>query len=332
MGKREISGLKAYFQNDDSSSEWLENLFEEEENEPELKRELNKKWTETLISPTPKIDLKHILYKIHFNINSKEKELHISNTKQFYNRISRIAVILVLPLLASSIYLIINRFYEPLQFTEIIAPKGEKAQFVLPDGSSGYLNSGSTLKYTYPFRKNRLVELKGEGYFNVIHDKNTFTVQVQKMKVEVHGTRFNVCAYDDDPDVVTTLEEGSVSVVRDMDGERLTVQPGQQVVYNKSDNQIISKNVDVDLYVSWKDNMLRFQNAPFADVVKKMERWYDVRIVLDDQLKYTQRYTMTIKTESLREMLDLMIVTTPMKYKIKEDIVYITFKNKMPMK
>jgi transmembrane sensor len=73
--------------------------------------------------------------------------------------------------------------------------------------------------------------------------------------------------------------------------------------------------------------MLRFSNAPFADVVKKMERWYDVKISLDEDLQYSQRYTMTIKTESLREMLDLMIVTTAMKYKIKEDIVYITHQN-----
>lgn len=332
MKEEEISELETYYQQEESNSEWIEKLFEEERNEPDLKQQLNKKWIKILGNPTPQIDLKHILYKIHFNINSKEKELHVSKTRQLYNRISKIAVILVLPLLALSIFLMVDRAYEPSQFTEIVAPKGEKAQFILPDGSSGYLNSGSTLKYAYPFRKNRLVELNGEGYFNVVHDKNTFTVKVQNMKVEVHGTRFNVCAYNDEPNIVTTLEEGSVSVIRDVDGRELTIKPGQQAVFNKSDNQIANRKVDVDLYVSWKDNMLKFQNAPFADVVKKMERWYDVKIILDDQLKYTQRYTMTIKTESLREMLDLMIVTTPMKYKIKEDIVYITFKNNMPMK
>jgi transmembrane sensor len=325
--EKEIPGLEAYFQSEDSNSEWLEKLFEEEKNEPGLKRDLRFKWFEILKTTTPQIDLKHILYKIHFNINSKERSLFVSKTRQLYNQISKIAVILLLPLLALSIYLMVNMSQEPVQISEIVAPKGEKAQFILPDGSSGYLNSGSTLKYAYPFNKNRLVEITGEGYFNVVHDKNFFTVKAHDMKVEVHGTRFNVCAYNDDADIITTLEEGSVSVIRDVDGKSITIESGQQAIFNRSNNQIARKEVDIDLYVSWKDNMLRFSNAPFADVVKKMERWYDVKIVLHEDLQYSQRYTMTIKTESLREMLDLMIVTTPMKYKIKEDIVYITHQN-----
>jgi len=319
--EKEIPGLEAYFQSEDSNTEWIGKLFEEEKNEPDLKRDLRFKWFEILKTTTPQIDLKHILYKIHFNINSKEKSSPVSKTRQLYNRISKIAVILLLPLLALSIYLMVNMAQEPVQYSEIVAPKGEKAQFILPDGSSGYLNSGSTLKYAYPFNKNRIVELTGEGYFNVVHDKNTFLVETHNMKVEVHGTRFNVCAYNDDAEVITTLEEGSVSVIRDVDGKRVTIEPGQQAIFKKAGNQIFRKDVDIDLYVSWKDNMLRFQNAPFADVVKKMERWYDVKIILDEGLQYTQNYTMTIKTESLREMLDLMIVTTPMRYKIKEDIV-----------
>jgi transmembrane sensor len=325
--EKEIPGLEAYFQNQNSNSECIEKLFEDEKNEPALKRDLRFKWFEILKTTTPQIDLKHILYKIHFDINSKERSLSVSKTRQLYNQISKIAVIILLPLLALSIYLMVNMFWEPVQFSEIVAPKGEKAQFILPDGSSGYLNSGSTLKYAYPFNKNRYVELTGEGYFNIVPDKNLFTVKAHDMKVEVHGTRFNVCAYDDDAKIITTLEQGSVSVIRDVDGKSVTIEPGQQAVFNRSNNQISKKEVDIDLYVSWKDNMLRFQNAPFADVVKKMERWYDVKISLDEDLQYSQRYTMTIKTESLREMLDLMIVTTAMKYKIKEDIVYITHQN-----
>ena len=326
--EKKIPGLEEYFQNENSNSEWIEKLFEEEKNEHDLKRDLRIKWFEILKTQTPQIDLKHILYKIHFNINSKEKSTSISKIRQLYHRISKIAVILLLPLLALSIYLMVNMFQEPLQFSEIVAPKGEKAQFILPDGSSGYLNSGSTLKYSYPFNDNRFVQLTGEGYFNIVHDEDPFAVQAHNMKVEVYGTKFNVCAYNDDAEIITTLEEGSVSVIRDVDGKSVTIEPGQQAIFNKSNNQILRrKEVDIDLYVSWKDNMLRFQNAPFANVVKKMERWYDVKIILDEDLQYSQRYTMTIKTESLCEMLDLMIVTTTMKYKIKEDIVYITHKN-----
>ncbi len=69
--------------------------------------------------------------------------------------------------------------------------------------------------------------------------------------------------------------------------------------------------------------MLRFDNAPFAEVVKKMERWYGVRITLDKSLQYSDNYTLTIKTESLREMLHLLSLTTPMKYDIKGNKVFI---------
>ncbi len=324
--------MDAYFQDENANSELLGKQFEEAKNEPGLKHDLNKKWGEVLNAHSPEIDLKHILHKILFNIDPTEEKPHMPKTRQLYARLSKIAAILVLPLLALSAFLVLDKSYSPLQFSEIIAPKGEKAQFILPDGSTGYLNSGSTLKYAYPFQKNRTVELRGEGFFDVVKDKMAFTVQVQGMKVEVHGTRFNVCAYDDDPDIVTTLEEGSVSVTSNTSSKEVKISPGQQAVFSKADNKTTTRDVDPDLYVSWKDNMLKLQDAPFADVVKKMERWYDVRIILDNKLRHTQHYTMTIKTESLREMLDLMVVTTPMRYKVEKDIVYITPKSNMPMK
>lgn len=331
MERTEKTGMEAPSQDGNSLHDWIGKQFEDEKNEAELKKELKSRWIEFVDASTPAVDLKHILYRIHFNMNLKEKIRPASKTRQLYNWFSKAAAIIVLPLLILSTVLLVNKHYEPLQFSEIVVPKGEKVQFILPDGSSGYLNSGSTLKYAYPFRK-RLVELDGEGFFDVVHGRNTFTVRTPDMKIEVHGTRFNVCAYRDDPEVVTTLEEGSVTVIRIADGARLTIKPGEQAIFDKTNNEVTDKKVDVGLFVSWKEDMLRFRNTPFTDVVKKMERWYDVKIMLDDKLKFTQRYTMTIKTESLREMLELMLVTTPMNYEIKENLVYITYKKEMPMK
>ena len=85
--------------------------------------------------------------------------------------------------------------------------------------------------------------------------------------------------------------------------------------------------VDTKLYTSWKDELLRFNNAPFGEVVKKMERWYGVKIILDESLQDSENYTMTIKTESLRETLQLLQFTTPMIYKIENDMVYIKKRN-----
>ncbi|MGD9556050.1 MAG: FecR family protein [Mangrovibacterium sp.] len=326
MKKKKRSDLDMSLQPETSLHDWIEKQFEDERNEPLLKQTLKDKWADILGSQTPSVDLKHILYRIHFNINVRKGKRSVPAARHLYSLFSKIAAVFILPLLGISIYLALDKFQKPVQFAEIMAPKGEKVKFVLPDGSSGYLNSGSTLKYSYPFYDNRLVELNGEGFFDVVHDKRKFIVQTGDVKIVVHGTRFNVCAYDDDSQVVTTLEQGSVTVTGGTEGEELTINPGQQAVFNKMSREVMDKNVDVDLFVSWKDNMLRFHDTPFLDVVRKMERWYDVKILLDDKLKFTQRYTMTIKTESLREMLELMLVTTPMKYEVKEDLVYITYK------
>ena len=84
------------------------------------------------------------------------------------------------------------------------------------------------------------------------------------------------------------------------------------------------KEVNTDLYTSWKNKLLRFEDASFSEVIKKMERWYDVKINVDDLNSFSKKYNMTIKTESLREILQLLSLTTPIKYEINENKVFIT--------
>ncbi|MFV0506905.1 MAG: FecR family protein [Bacteroidales bacterium] len=322
MKKDDLDRLEEYFKNETSNDKYAEEIFGNDECEEDLKKAIRSKWMEILSSSTFEYDLDHILHKIHFEINSRKPVYSITNV--LYKSFSNIAAILVLPLLLLSAYYIYNDYSQTVQYAEIVAPKGEKARFVLPDGSCGYLNSGTSLRYAYPFDEERIVSLSGEAFFDVAHSDKTFVVQTQGLDIKVHGTVFNVCAYDDDSQITTTLEAGSISAMRHSDGKAVKIKPNQQVIFDKNTQKISCVDVDIDLYTSWKDKMLRFQNTPFVEVVKKMERWYDVRIVLSEKLKYSQYYTMTVKTESLREMLELMKVTTPMKYEVKEDSVYIT--------
>ena len=222
----------------------------------------------------------------------------------------------------------------PAEVVKVISPKGEKSKIILVDGTEVWLNSGSSLEYPMEFNnKNRLVRLNGEGYFKVTKNEDLpFIVQTSSLNVKVLGTRFNVCAYDNDEYITTTLEEGSVQISDFMRGETLTLKPSQQAEFVKGTGEMKLLNVDTELVTSWKVNLLRFDNAPFSEVVKKIERWYDVKIFLDPNLKYSQRYTMTIKTESLQELLNLLSRTTSMEYEIKEDTVYINqLKKVVPM-
>ena len=99
--------------------------------------------------------------------------------------------------------------------------------------------------------------------------------------------------------------------------------PGEQNVISTSNGKMQNIPVKTNLYTSWKDEMLRFDNSPFDEVIKKMERWYGVKINLDKSLKYSEYYTFTVRTESLKELLELLSITTPMSYKIDNDTVMI---------
>jgi ferric-dicitrate binding protein FerR (iron transport regulator) len=170
----------------------------------------------------------------------------------------------------------------------------------------------------------RDVFIEGEAYFAVAKDsEHPFVVCAGQLKVEVLGTRFDVCAYPDDNEFSATLDEGAVNAVHSLNGKSVTLIPGEQVILNRETNELSRSKVNTELFTSWKENLLRLEDAPFEEVIKKMERWYDVKITIDPSINTKERYTMTVKTESLREMLQLVSKTTKMDYEIKENSVVI---------
>jgi len=219
------------------------------------------------------------------------------------------------------------------QIVTVQSPRGEKSKIILADGTVVWLNSESQLTYSNDFDSDlRIVTLSGEGYFDVKKDPDRlFIVRTTNAAIEVYGTRFNVSSYPDEQQTETTLEEGKIGVYIVGKSNPVIVNPGQRFIVNKHTGETTLKQVDTDLYTSWKENKLRFDNALFGDVVKKLERWYDVKIFLDKDLVYSERYTMCIKTESLREVLKRIKLTTPMSFKIDEEKVFIYPKNRVPM-
>ena len=226
-----------------------------------------------------------------------------------------------------SLYMINQRERNALsaQYNTIEVPYGQRSQITLYDGTRAWLNSGTKLKYPVVFKpETREVTIEGEAYFNVAKDaKHPFVVSAGKLKVEVLGTHFDVCAYSDENEFSTTLEEGSVNVYNTKNGKFTKMNPGEQVVLDRKTDSFKLQNVNTDLYTSWKENLLKFDGATFEEVIKKMERWYDVRITVAPGINTKERFTMTIKTESLREMLQLVSKTTKMNYEIKESSVLI---------
>lgn len=310
-----------YFSDSSANDEdFVAAMFLDSNHEADLKEVAREHWGK---SPTNEVELQHILDRIHFHINTNNdnRPIRFRILSAYY----RVAAVLLIPLLVCGIYLITQNLNMDKTYAEIKASEGSRVQFTLPDGSVGFLNGGSKLKYPTNFSGNRKVSLTGEGYFEVVKDKkHPFTVETIYADIQVFGTKFDVCAYVGDHEIFTTLEEGSVQVFNKTQKTHSMLAPGEQNVISKNNGKMHNIPVNTDLFISWKDDMLKFNNSPFDEVVKKMERWYGVKIILDKSLKYSENYTFTVRTESLKELLQLLSITTPMSFKIVNDTVMIS--------
>lgn len=214
-----------------------------------------------------------------------------------------------------------------ITFTKIIAPEGNKTQIVLPDSTHVWLNSGSTLEYSSNYTaQNRAVKMKGECFFDVVKDPDhPFVVQGSKFQVKVFGTRFNVNEDNAYNSADVTLVSGKVQVMSLQGNQVANLMPGQQMVYNKGEFHV-QKAENMKALTAWLNNMLIFENQPFEEVIHYLEKWYGVKIHLDQSLYYSHNYTFKVKTESLREVLELISVITPIQYHIEGEQITIKYK------
>ena len=172
----------------------------------------------------------------------------------------------------------------------IQTPKGGKYQIRLPDGSKVWLNSASTLSYPTAFSGNeRKVQLKGEAYFEISPNKDIpFRVQSENQIVEVLGTHFNINSYSDEDYVKTTLLEGSVRVILNSVSNKVSntklLKPGEQSLTKSSQSGIKIMNADTEKAIAWKNGYFRFRNTPIREIMREIERWYDVELVYEGKI------------------------------------------------
>ena len=172
------------------------------------------------------------------------------------------------------------------QLNQLVVPYGRNSSIKLPDGSTAWLNAGSRLVYPSFFDKDkREVYLIGEGYFEVTHDeKLPFVVKTNDLEVEVLGTQFNLSAYPSDNIIETVLVEGKVRVKEtgfQLLKKDYILLPNQRAAYNRENAETKIENVEVDNYVAWHLGFLQFESTDLNRIVKKLERYYNIRIRLE---------------------------------------------------
>jgi transmembrane sensor len=296
----------------------VNSLFQKEEFHKDLEKIMEDDWAGTDNSCNNQEGLLQVLERIHIAIN-----LDIKNRARkfdFYHLFSKIAVVLLIPALitiAVLSYLTVSPIEKAEAWVEIHSPIGSRTKFQLPDGTQGWLNSGSSIKYPVNFMKHRNVGISGEAWFDVAHLKSEeFRVITPWFDVKVLGTQFNVLAYDNEPTAEVTLEQGKVLVLGKDNVVRGELSPDQQLVFTKSKKEFIKTSIDAKSYTSWKDGLLIFKNVAIADMAKRLERRYNAEIILHGDSLKSAIFRATFQDENPEEICKMFATVAPVRYKI----------------
>lgn len=312
--------------------------------------EIDQQWKAWLQANPTKVDLvnasREIIQSLHFKQYQAEtglKDSILLNIQDavkprrkeitFFNTWYKVAAVLIFllgigALLRSSFTDI--KTDEPLSSVSSIIKQsnrpGVKSKLILSDGSTIFLNSGSSIEYPERFGSNvREVKLKGEAFFQISKDvKRPFKVLSDGFEVVVLGTMFNVNTTLKSPSVA--LVEGKVLLNSDDHRFSLQLEPGQMGRFDKIQSSFSSTGFDIEYITGWKDGYLMFRDATFDEVVEKLHVWYGVQIKVTNKGKSGDwSYTAKFKNEDLKIVLKNMSTLRKFDYQIKSDSLMISF-------
>lgn len=210
-------------------------------------------------------------------------------------------------------------------FHTIAVPVGGEYSLQLADGSRVWLNSATTMRYPIAFTgDNREVYVEGEAFFEVMKDaRHPFVVHAGGAEVKVLGTEFNISAYPEDAELVTTLKSGKVEM--SCGKSKVELLPGHQAVWQREESSVFTREVDASLYTAWLRGVFEFENLSLERIGVQFSRWYGVEFVYTDPGLADRYFTGGVKKyNTLRESLDLIEITTNVHFEIVNTKVFVT--------
>ena len=239
--------------------------------------------------------------------------------------IQRTAAVLFIPLFIAFVVQYMNNSKPVLsQMLEIKTNPGMTTSVVLPDSTVVYLNSESSLRYPTFFEGDtRDVELRGEAYFAVAKDlkKKFFVSTPHASKIEVLGTHFNVEAYEDEPDVSTTLVEGHVCFHfndRDYRVKKVVMKPGQKLVYSSTSGDVRLHATSGLSETAWKDGKIIFSNTPLEVALRMLEKRFNVTFIIKNTRLKTNAFTGTFTEQRLERILEYFKISSKIQWRYLE--------------
>jgi ferric-dicitrate binding protein FerR (iron transport regulator) len=238
-----------------------------------------------------------------------------------------VAVLLPI-LLLSGLGFYLNRqtdLFSGTTYSEVYVPKGEDARIFFQDGTEVFLNADTKIRYPNRFGlRKREIYLEGEAYFNVASNRSRpFVVHAQHTETEVVGTSFNVRAYGNSNTIEVVLDEGRTAF--HVHQNSYPMLPGQKIEYDKSTGRITLRNLINPSNASlWKKNVLHFYDTPLAEVIKELERRFDVQFHVQDAAALNYSYTLTTKQPGIENVLKELQKISPVKFVVEGDTVTVS--------
>ncbi len=257
---------------------------------------------------------------------AKSRSLHLHLYPAF-----RYAAILVITFVLGGLsYYFINNYQSAKNSSKqysIYVPYGAKTRIELPDKSIVWLNAGSTLNYKQSFgKKARNVQLKGEGYFEIKHDASKpFIVHTNQVAIKDLGTKFDVKDYSEDKELDVTLLKGSIQLTTVYKpGQPLLLKPNQSAIINKAQKNVVVKPVVANDAAAWTQGKIIFNNVIFGNIVRRLERDYDVKIIVKDPKLNKLRFIGDFQNaQSIGEILDIMTANNDFHYKRNNNVITV---------
>ena len=206
----------------------------------------------------------------------------------------------------------------------ITTPRGGQYKLTLADGTNIWLNAASSLTYPSSFQKGkpRIVELSGEGFFEVTHNaQEPFIVHYgDGMEAVVLGTSFNINSYTDEKATYTTLVKGSLSVQSPQEKKDI-LKPGQQSVFIQGKTSIIA--ADIEETVAWKEGWFLFNRLELQAIVRQLSRWYNIDFDITGTIGNKQFSGIVSKSNNISEVLKIM-ENTGVTFTLRNQKIYVS--------
>lgn len=215
------------------------------------------------------------------------------------------------------------------QETVLMASSENISSYTLPDGSKVWLNKNSWLTYNQRFgKRTRQVALKGEGYFEVNRDeRRPFIVKMQNdLDIKVLGTTFNACNYPSLNKAEVILRSGSVQVSDNGRNEYVILKPNQKFTWNEGTAKISS--VNAMNCCRWFEHRLVFDNVKLKDILENLSHKYQTEISLNVGNLADKHMSMTIRDESVEDILDILTTLLPIRWRYQGAEIIIENKTK----